>query len=42
MESLVKYLDCGNIFKKSSVNIVDYEVKNFSGITLRSAPQAVL
>jgi LAGLIDADG endonuclease len=27
MGSLVKYLDCGNIYKKSSVAVLDYEVK---------------
>jgi len=38
MESLVKYLDCGQIYRKSSVDVVDYEVKKLSDITEKIIP----
>ncbi|KAG0632613.1 cytochrome oxidase I intronic ORF 5 [Tuber brumale] len=38
MESLVKYLDCGKIYKKSSVDVIDYEVKKLSDITEKVIP----
>jgi hypothetical protein len=38
MESLVKYLDCGNVYKKSSVDVVDYEVKKLSDLTEKIIP----
>lgn len=38
MESLVKYLDCGNIYTKASVAVVDYEVKKFSDLTEKIIP----
>ena len=38
MESLVKYLDCGKIYKKSSVDVIDYEVKKLSDLTEKVIP----
>lgn len=38
MESLVKYLGCGKIYRKSSVPVVDLEVKNFSDIDQKIIP----
>jgi hypothetical protein len=38
MESLVKYLGCGKIYKKSSVPVVDFEVKKLSDITDKIIP----
>jgi len=32
MGNLVKYLDCGNIYTKSSVAVIDYEVKKVSDL----------
>jgi hypothetical protein len=38
MESLVKYLDCGYISKKSSVAVMDYEVGKLSDLTEKIIP----
>lgn len=38
MEKIVKYLDCGNIYTKSTVNVIDYEVKNFTDISEKIIP----
>lgn len=38
MESLASYLDCGNVYTKSSVPVVDYEVKKFSDLTAKIIP----
>jgi len=38
MGSLVEYLDCGNIYKKSSVSVVDYEVKKVSDLNDKILP----
>lgn len=38
MKSLIKYLDCGKIYAKSSVDVIDYEVNNFSDVTEKIIP----
>ena len=38
MESLIKYLDCGNIYTKSSSAVIDYEVKKYSDIAEKIIP----
>jgi hypothetical protein len=38
MGSLVKYLGCGNIYKKSSVAVIDYEVKKVSDLVDKILP----
>lgn len=38
LESLVKYLGCGKIYKKSTVSVADFEVKKFSDITDKIIP----
>jgi len=38
MGSLVEYLDCGNIYKKSSVSVEDYEVKKVSDLNDKILP----
>jgi hypothetical protein len=38
MGSLVKYLDCGHIYKKSSVAVIDYEVKKVSDLVDKILP----
>jgi hypothetical protein len=38
MESLVKYLDCGNVYTKSSVDVMDYEVKKLSDLAEKIVP----
>jgi hypothetical protein len=38
MMSLAKYLDCGNIYTKSSSAVVDYKVKKFADIAEKIIP----
>jgi len=38
MENLINYLNCGNVYKKSKVAVVEYEVKKFSDITEKIIP----
>jgi hypothetical protein len=38
MKSLVEYLDCGNVYKKSSVSVIDFEVKKVSDLNDKVLP----
>jgi hypothetical protein len=38
MESLVKYLDCGQIYRKSSIDVMNFEVKKLYDLTEKIIP----
>jgi LAGLIDADG endonuclease len=38
MESIIKYLDCGQVLKRSSASAVDFKVGRFDDITAKVIP----